>query len=76
LLSPVNFASAFRSSRLFPGTTASDQSLENLLDRKADLVRNGLRGQVVGIDFVRAEFVRDPHPFQKAHCVGLHAIIP
>ena len=33
-------------------------------------------GQVVGIDIVRAQFVRDPHLFQKAHRVGLHAAAP
>jgi hypothetical protein len=33
---------------------ACHQRLEHLLGRQADLVCNGLGGQVIGIDFVRA----------------------
>jgi hypothetical protein len=55
---------------------ACHQRLEHLLGRQADLVRNRLRGQAVGIDFVRAQLVRDPHRFQKAHRVGHHAVAP
>jgi hypothetical protein len=53
---------------------ARHQRLEYLLGRQADLARNGFRAQVVGIDRVRAQFVGDPHLFQKPHRVGLHAV--
>jgi len=50
---------------------ASDQRLENLLGRKADLGGDGFSGQVFGIDFVFAKLVGNTQLVEKSHGIGL-----
>src|SRR5205823_5031865 len=51
---------------------ARDECLEHLRRREADLRRHALRGEIIRIDFVLADLVRDAEGIEQARGVGLH----
>ncbi len=56
------------------GTAGGQQRFEDLLGGHADLFGDGDGGEVVGVDFVLAEFEGDAEGFKEARAVGLHRV--
>ncbi len=56
------------------GAAGDQQSFEDLLGGHADFFGDGDGGEIVGIDFVFAEFEGDAEGFKEARAVGLHRV--